>query len=224
MFPSSSSAGRPATESIPHCSSQSARAWKSRVKVGKLRTGSGSRSALTATYSSLAPTSIPAASGCNIPSVSNLLLPLLAICSSEVAARMPGETEQTPNRDRCRKPANVITCLYATPDPRFSTGLQSSTNVGAGCSCHPRASGISSLDSRSFTSCLARASCMLARSNPGIWTPRNLVPNDRLRRVGRLLNTRRSPWHEESTFHRSVSVGCFVRNTLIHNIVQQDSL
>src|ERR1700735_705382 len=45
---------------------------------------------------------------------------LLRSCRSD--ARGAG-TEQTPNRDRRRKPANVITRLYATPDPRFSVGL-----------------------------------------------------------------------------------------------------
>ncbi|MGA2730933.1 MAG: hypothetical protein ABSE96_24235, partial [Terracidiphilus sp.] len=43
--------------------------------------------------------------------------------------------EQTPNRDR-RPKTVVITHLYATPDPRFPTGSES-TNVGAGCNCHP---------------------------------------------------------------------------------------
>jgi hypothetical protein len=32
---------------------------------------------------------------------------------------------------------NVINDLYATLDPRLSVGLQTGTNVGAGCSCHP---------------------------------------------------------------------------------------
>src|ERR1035438_9263679 len=50
-----------ATERIPHCCSQSASAFRSRVKVGKLRIGWGSRSALTATNNSLALTSMPAA-------------------------------------------------------------------------------------------------------------------------------------------------------------------
>lgn len=61
---------------------------------GKLRTGCGSRSALTAPYNSLAPTSMPAASGCKTGSVSHLLLPFLAICSSHQAGRMPGVRTQ----------------------------------------------------------------------------------------------------------------------------------
>ena len=40
----------------------------------------------------------------------------------EAAAMSPEDSEQTPNRDR-REPTNVITCLYATPDPRLSVGL-----------------------------------------------------------------------------------------------------
>src|SRR5579859_360039 len=45
---------------------------------------------------------------------------LLRGCRSDARG---AETEQTPNRDRCREPASVITRLYATPDPRFSAGL-----------------------------------------------------------------------------------------------------
>src|ERR1017187_4846851 len=59
---------------------------------------------------------------------------LLRSCRSDARG---ADTEQTPNRDRRRKPAAVITRLYATPDPRFSVGLKPGTNVGAGCSCHP---------------------------------------------------------------------------------------
>ena len=46
---------------------------------------------------------------------------LLQYCRSDARG---ADTEQTPNRDRRRKPAAVITRLYATPDPRFSVGLQ----------------------------------------------------------------------------------------------------
>ena len=46
---------------------------------------------------------------------------LLRSCRSDARG---ADTDQTPNRDRRRKPANVITRLYATPDPRFSVGLQ----------------------------------------------------------------------------------------------------
>jgi hypothetical protein len=46
---------------------------------------------------------------------------LLRSCRSHARG---ADTEQTPNRDRRRKLTNVITRLYATPDPRFSVGLQ----------------------------------------------------------------------------------------------------
>src|ERR1700691_5968379 len=46
---------------------------------------------------------------------------LLRSCRSDARG---ADTEQTPNRDRCRKPAAVITRLYATPDPRLSVALQ----------------------------------------------------------------------------------------------------
>ncbi len=52
-----------ATVLIPHCSSQSANAYRSCVNVGKQRTFSAARSAGTATKISVAPISIPAASG-----------------------------------------------------------------------------------------------------------------------------------------------------------------
>src|ERR1700722_5813616 len=58
--------------------------------------------------------------------------------SSRIAGRMPEA------RIKSKLPieivvgrTNVITCLYATPDPRFTVGLVVGTNVGAGCSCHP---------------------------------------------------------------------------------------
>ena len=45
---------------------------------------------------------------------------LLRSCRSDARG---ADTEQTLNRDRRRKPTDVITRLYATPDPRFSAGL-----------------------------------------------------------------------------------------------------
>ena len=44
------------------------------------------------------------------------------------------DAEQSHNRDR-RPKTDVITRLYATPDPRLPAG-SGSTNVGAGRSCH----------------------------------------------------------------------------------------
>jgi hypothetical protein len=128
-----------ATERILHRSSQSASACRSRVKVGKLRTGCGSRSALTATYNSLAPTSIPAASGCSIGSVSHLLLLFLAICPSGDAGRMPGA------RNQSKLPIEIVAgnrqaSSHVCTQPQthvYRSGFVLSTNVGAGCSCHP---------------------------------------------------------------------------------------
>lgn len=77
-----------ATERIPHCCSQSASACRSRVKVRKLRTGWGSRSAPIATNNSLAATSMRAASGCKLGNSSHRFLALFAISSSETG-RMP---------------------------------------------------------------------------------------------------------------------------------------
>jgi hypothetical protein len=59
---------------------------------------------------------------------------LLRSCRSDARG---ADSEQTPNRDRRRKPANVITRLYATQTHAFRSGLEPGTNVGAGCSCHP---------------------------------------------------------------------------------------
>src|ERR1035437_9932215 len=128
-----------ATERIPQCCSQSANAFRSRVKVGKLRTGCGSRSAPTATYNSLAPTSLPAASGCRTGSVSHLLLPFLAICSSDHAGRMPGARTQS------KLPIEIVdgnrqTSSHVCTQPQthaFRSGFKPGTNVGAGCNCHP---------------------------------------------------------------------------------------
>src|ERR1700761_770498 len=94
--------------------------------MGKLRAEWGSRSALTATYNSLAPTSMPAASGCRTGSVSHLLLSFLAICSSHHAYRMPGAGTQSNLPIEIvvgnRQPLSHV-CTQ-TPDPRLSIGLQ----------------------------------------------------------------------------------------------------
>jgi hypothetical protein len=65
-----------------------------------------------------------------------------------------------------RKDEKFSSRLYATPDPRLSVGLQLGINVSAGCSCQPTGTNPSSLDSRSFTSCLAKDSCL-----PGLIPP-----------------------------------------------------
>jgi hypothetical protein len=59
----------------------------------------------------------------------------------------------------------VITYLYATSDPRFTVGLQtSSTNVGAGCSCHSTGHNIIPL-SPFLTILSDPVSCTLSRRN-----------------------------------------------------------
>src|SRR5271170_3131676 len=58
-----------ATLVMPHLPSQSAMRSKSSVKVSKLRTGCASRSAGTATYTFVAPTSRPAALGSICPTM-----------------------------------------------------------------------------------------------------------------------------------------------------------
>src|SRR5215467_8633016 len=68
---------------------------------------------------------------------------------------MPKVRKKANSQSRSSLVANVITKLYATSDPRFSTGFKMSTNVGAGCGCHPT-SEQSSLFSSSLSTCLAR--------------------------------------------------------------------
>jgi hypothetical protein len=72
-----------------------------RGRTEYLRTTTGSRSALTATNNSLAPTSMPAACGCKMGNCSHRLLDLFAIGSSEDRPDAQGANQrQTPNRDR----------------------------------------------------------------------------------------------------------------------------
>jgi hypothetical protein len=113
-------------------------ACRSRVTVGKQRMGCASRSALTATYNSLAPTSMPAASGCRTGNASHLLLPFLAICSSDHVGRMPGARAQN------KLPIEIVvgnrqTSSHVCTQPQTHasrSGFKPGTNVGAGCSCH----------------------------------------------------------------------------------------
>jgi hypothetical protein len=128
----------PTATRSPHSTSQPASACRSRVNVEKLRTGCGSRSALTATNNSLS--ARVDSSGIRMQDrqcvTSSFALPghlLLRQCRSDARS---ADTKQTPNRDRRRKPANVITHLYATPDPRFRPGFFPNTSVAAGCSRH----------------------------------------------------------------------------------------
>src|SRR4051794_21392206 len=101
----------------------------SRVNVSNERTASGVRSGGTATNSSSAPTSIPAASGFSTGSMRAPPLPLLfllLLCATlrlllpEPAAR-GYETSKLLNGITAE--ADVTTDLYVTSDPRLSTGL-----------------------------------------------------------------------------------------------------
>jgi transposase len=82
---------------------------------------------------------IPAASGCRTGSVSHLLLPFLAICSSDHAGRMPGARTQS------KLPIEIVAgnrqpSSHVCTQPQthaFRSGFKPGTNVGAGCSCHP---------------------------------------------------------------------------------------
>jgi hypothetical protein len=80
------------------------------------------------------------------------------MCSSDDAGRMPGARTQSklPNRDRRRKPTDVITRLYATPRPKLFGQASNRAPMSARAVVVIRPAPSSSLDSRSFTSCLAK--------------------------------------------------------------------
>jgi hypothetical protein len=82
---------------------------------------------------------MPAASGCRTGSVSHLLLLFLAICSSDHAGRMPGAPTQSKLPIEIvagdRQPSSHVCTQPQTHASR--SGFKSSTDVGAGCSCHP---------------------------------------------------------------------------------------
>ena len=104
--------------------------------------GCESRSALTATYNSLAPTSMPAASGCRTGNASHLLLPFLIMCSSDMPVGCPGARTQS------KLPIEIVvgnrqTSSHVCTQPQthaYRSGFQPGTNVGAACSCHPASS------------------------------------------------------------------------------------
>ena len=60
--------------------------------------------------------------------------------------------QQTPKRDH-RLSANVITDLYATPDPCFPVGLYQAPMSATGCSCRRLADGI--ISRSAFLRCLS---------------------------------------------------------------------
>jgi hypothetical protein len=95
------------------------------AKVGKLRTGWASRSALTATNNSFAPTSMPAASGCKIGNSWHRFCDFFAIGSSGDRPDAQGaKPKQTPNRDRRRERRATSHICTQTSDPRFMVGLE----------------------------------------------------------------------------------------------------
>src|SRR5271157_5355868 len=59
---------------------------------------------------------------------------LLRSCRSNARG---ADTEQTPNRDRRRKPAASSHVCTQPQTHAFRSGFKPGTNVGAGCSCHP---------------------------------------------------------------------------------------
>jgi hypothetical protein len=82
-------------------------------------------------------------SGCRTGNVSHLLLPFLAICSSDLAGRMPGARTQSKQLPIEIVAGNRQTSSRVCTQPQtqtFRSGFESSTNVGAGCSCHPTGS------------------------------------------------------------------------------------
>src|SRR5580700_8985258 len=125
-----------ATVLTPHWVSQSARAYKSCVKVGKQRTFSSARSAGTATYISVAPISIPAASARITGSIVLLVAPFLLLSlrlmdtpfRRQTTARF-AQHGYSSKRDRLKSKTarflNVTTALSTRIGTRLATGLDS---------------------------------------------------------------------------------------------------
>jgi hypothetical protein len=123
-----------ATVRTLHDCSQSANWCKSRVNVSNDRTDSTSRSAGTATKISSAPISTPAASGCITGSIRQLPFALLLVFLTMTGSLLPEPAargyEISKLLNEIAAVADVITDLYVTSDPCFSTGFSSNTNVG----------------------------------------------------------------------------------------------
>ena len=103
--------------------------------------GCGSRSALTATYNSLAPTSIQQHPDAGWAMRHIFCCPSWPFCSSDHAGRMPGARAQS------KLPIEIVenrqTSSHVCTQPQthaYRSGFQPGTNVGAGCSCHPASS------------------------------------------------------------------------------------
>src|SRR5258705_6181016 len=121
------------TVSTPHSVTQSTSRCRSAVKVPKLRTGSGARSALTAAMCMVAPMSMAAAFGCTMGIVrSTLDFDLLLFLSNPPADMRKGwaaQFIQIPKRDRRD---GVTTLKYATAHgPGFLTGSHATKIISA---------------------------------------------------------------------------------------------
>src|SRR5260370_40223617 len=121
------------TVSTPHSVNQSTSRCRSAVKVPKLRTGSGARSALTAAMCMVAPMSMAAAFGCTMGIVrSTLDFDLLRFISNPPADMRKGwaaQFIQIPKRDRRD---GVTTLKYATAHgPGFLPGSHATKIISA---------------------------------------------------------------------------------------------
>src|SRR6266403_3675024 len=112
------------TVSTPHSVNQSTSRCRSAVKVPKLRTGSGARSALTAAMCMVAPMSMAAAFGCTTGIVRSILdfhfLRFISTPPADIAEGLSCAIDQIPKRDRR---CGVTTLKSATAHgPGFLTG------------------------------------------------------------------------------------------------------
>src|SRR6266852_6927303 len=113
------------TVSTPHSANQSTNRCRSAVKVPKLHTGSGARSALTAAMCMVAPMSMAAAFGCTTGIVRSILdfhfLRFISTPPADIAEGLSCAIDQIPKRDRRD---GVTTLKYATAHgPGFLTGF-----------------------------------------------------------------------------------------------------
>jgi len=131
-----------------------------------LSAGRGSRSAGTATNNSLAPTSIPAASGCNTGKSSVLFLRLVAILSFRFCRRTPKGAKKSKLPIEIAADGDVITKLYATLDPCLSSGFSIEHQCRRGLWLSSDRPLHHAPTPGSLPFCLAQASCMLTGPNP----------------------------------------------------------
>src|SRR5258705_7759315 len=121
------------TVSTPHSANQSTNRCRSAVKVPKLHTGSGARSALTAAMCMVAPMSMAAAFGCTTGIVRSILvfhfLRFISTPPADIAEGLSCAIDQIPKRDRR---CGVTTLKSATAHgPGFLTGLHATKIVSA---------------------------------------------------------------------------------------------